>query len=46
MKLIRWIVTALVLIALLAGAHYIVEQRNAALFPEGGGQTPSSMPMH
>ena len=44
MKTIRWVLVALVIVALLAGAHRIVDQRNRAFFPVG--QKTSSMPMH
>jgi len=45
MKGLRWIITAFVLAALLAGAYRIVEQRDRALFA-AGNRTTSAMPMH
>ena len=45
MSKLSWIVAALVIVALLAGAHRIVDQRNRAFFP-AGRSTSSSMPMH
>jgi hypothetical protein len=45
MKKYRWFLAGVLVLALVAGAHRIVSERNRALYP-GGSPAASSAPMH